>query len=326
MAASLSNPSLSTPRFSASLTAKPLKTLPFRFESFCKPQFLCRPTLGLSLAVPLLPNSRRVFDSYSSVKNSAHNTNEGKEEGQDGAKTPEIEAEGQDGAKTPEIEANLKPLPRMEILIKVYKEGVLTGDEKTMSDVEATIHRIECEKNEFVQKISNLSAELASGKEKYIRLQADFDNFRKRSEKERLTTRSDAQGEVIETLLLMVDGFERAKQQIRPETEKERKIDTSYQGIYKQFVEIMRSLHVSAIPTVGKPFDPSLHEAIARDESKEYKEGIVIQEFRRGFILGDRLLRPAKVKVSSGPGKKTAPPPPQKSAEQPTATAGIEEH
>ncbi|XP_065853911.1 uncharacterized protein [Euphorbia lathyris] len=81
----------------------------------------------------------------------------------------------------------------------------------------------------------------------------------------------------------------------------EKKIDTSYQGIYKQFVEIMRSMRVGSVATVGKPFDPLLHE------SEEYKEGIIIQAFRRGFRLGDRLLRPAMVKVSAGPGKKKAP-------------------
>jgi maltodextrin utilization protein YvdJ len=100
--------------------------------------------------------------------------------------------------------------------------------------------------------------EMTSGKEKYIRLQADFDNYRKRAEKERHTIRSDAQGDVIESLLPMVDNFERAKQQLKPETEKEKNIDASYQGIYKQFVEIMRSLRVAAVATVGKPFDPSV--------------------------------------------------------------------
>lgn len=113
----------------------------------------------------------------------------------------------------------------------------------------------------MVQNVLTLSTEITSGKEKYIRLQADFDNFRKRSEKERLTIRSDAQGEVIESLLPMVDNFERAKQQLKLETEKEQKIDASYQGIYKQFVEIMRNLRVAVVATVGKPFDPSVSES-----------------------------------------------------------------
>lgn len=223
----------------------------------------------------------------------------------------------------------------VDTLIKYYKEALLAGDYQTITEIETALYRLETEKNELVEKVSTLSGEITSGKERHIRLQADFDNFRKRSEKERLSIRSDAQGEVIESLLSMVDNFERAKQQLKPETDREKQIDTSYQGIYKQFVEIMRSLRVAAIATVGKPFDPSLHEAIAREESEEFKEGIVIQEFRRGFLLGERLLRPAMVKVSSGPGKKKDTPATETSTEQttvtppsqeePAAAAGVEE-
>ncbi|KAF3445738.1 hypothetical protein FNV43_RR10915 [Rhamnella rubrinervis] len=184
----------------------------------------------------------------------------------------------------------------LKTLIKEYKEAILYGDVKTVSDVEAIIDKIENEKYELVQKVSTLTAEITSGKEKHIRLQADFDNYRKR-----------------------------AKQQLKPETEKEKTIDASYQGIYKQFVEIMKSLHVAVVATVGKPFDPLLHEAIAREESQEFKEGIIIQEFRRGFLLGERLLRPAMVKVSSGPGRKKAPLTTENSSGRPAAPAGVDE-
>ncbi|XP_058087731.1 uncharacterized protein LOC131234791 isoform X2 [Magnolia sinica] len=221
-----------------------------------------------------------------------------------------------------EGDVDLNHPPTLKTLIQVYKEAFLDGDEKTVSDIEAIIGVVENEKNDLAQKVSELLADIASGKDKFLRLKADFDNFRKRFERDRFTLTSDVQGEVIESLLPLVDNFERAKQQIKTETEKEKKIDTSYQGIYKQFVEIMRSLRVAVIGTVGKPFDPSLHEAIARDESQEYKEGIIIQEFRRGFVLGDRLLRPATVKVSAGPGPKKAPPSTEKSNEQPTTSTG----
>lgn len=206
-----------------------------------------------------------------------------------------------------------------------YKEAILNGDEKTVSDIESIIYMVEKEKNHLLQKVSTLSAEISSGKDKHIRLQADFDNFRKRSEKERLTIRSDAQMKVMETLLPMVDNFERAKQHIKLETEQEKKIDASYQGIYKQFVEIMKSLRVSVIPTIGKPFDPAVHEAIAREESQEFKEGIIIQEFRRGFVLDGCLLRPAMVKVSSGPGRKKSSPASGESVDQPVTTVGMDE-
>lgn len=145
-------------------------------------------------------------------------------------------------------------------LIGAYKEAILHGDEKAVSRIEVSIQSTENKRNELIQKVSTLSAEKVSSKEKYLRLQADFDNFRKRSEKERLNVQSDAQEEVIKKLLLMVDNFERAKQQIKAATEKEKKIDASYQGIYKQFVEIMRSHHVSVVATVGKPFNPLVSE------------------------------------------------------------------
>ena len=148
----------------------------------------------------------------------------------------------------------------MKALIEAYKEAILYGDENTASKIDARIQSIEDERNELSQKVSTLSADKIASKEKYLRLQADFDNFRKRSEKEILNIQADAQREVFEKLLLMVDNFERAKQQIKPATEKEKRIDTSYQGLYKQFVEVLRSHHVAVVSTVGKPFDPTVSE------------------------------------------------------------------
>lgn len=158
--------------------------------------------------------------------------------------------------------AGKKSRPDMKSIMQLYKEAIAYGDARAIYEIENILFRIDKEKIELAEQVEALSAEVSSGKEKILRLQADFDNYRKRSEKERASVRSDAQGEVIESLLPMVDSFERAKQQLKIETEMEKKIDTSYQGIYKQFVEIMRSLRVAAVPTVGKPFDPSVRERL----------------------------------------------------------------
>ncbi|KAI6689361.1 hypothetical protein NL676_026189 [Syzygium grande] len=230
-----------------------------------------------------------------------------------------------EGMKPSGPSENIQESVSLNKLFEVFREAFLSGDEKTVYEVEARMCNIEVLRKQLVEQVSTLSEEMTSGKENYIRLQANFDNYRKRAEKERLTIRSDAQREVIESLLPMVDNFERAKQQIKPETDKEKKIDASYQGIYKQFVEVMRSLHVSAIASLGKPFDPLLHEAIVREESQEFREGIVIREIRRGFRLGDRVLRPAKVKVSAGSGSKKAKALAVDSTGQTAATAGVDE-
>ncbi|CAK9168139.1 unnamed protein product [Ilex paraguariensis] len=317
MAVSLSNNfSLYTPRLRVSL-AKPSKPLEFKtltLQSQPASHLLTNPFGGLSLSTSysIKSNSTRSFRASLGAEGSTIPTND------------EDDAYLND-ANTSEREADQKHASSLMSLIEVYKEVVLNGDEKIAADVETMMCMVENEKNQLVQKVSDLSTEINSGKEKYLRLQADFDNFRKRSEKERLTTRSDAQGEVIESLLPMVDNFERAKEQIKLETEKEKLIDVSYWGIYKQFVEIMRNLQVSTVATVGKPFDPSLHEAIAREESEEFRDGIIIQEFRRGFLLGDRLLRPAMVKVSAGSGKRKPQVTVETSTEQPATAAGVDE-
>ncbi|GAB2272736.1 hypothetical protein Dimus_007556 [Dionaea muscipula] len=192
--------------------------------------------------------------------------------------------------------------------LQLFKEAVKNNEESTIAEVEALIKSIEDEKKSLEKKVESLSEELLVEKERILRISADFDNFRKRTERERLSLVTNAQGEVIEDLLPVLDNFERAKTQIKVETEGEEKIKNSYQSIYKQFVEILASTGVVVVETVSKPFDPLLHEAIMREESTEFEDGVIIEEYRKGFKLGDRLLRPSMVKVSAGPGPAKAKP------------------
>ncbi|KAH7415903.1 hypothetical protein KP509_14G065300 [Ceratopteris richardii] len=189
----------------------------------------------------------------------------------------------------------------VDVILKKYREAVSNNDEGALEQLDAVFHDLEEQKNAYAKQVSTLNEEIIVLKDRLLRLNADFDNFRKRSERDRMAVSDNVKGDVISSLLPMVDNFERARTQIKIETEGEQRIDSSYQGIYKQFVEIMKGLGVSAIETVGKEFDPNVQEAIMREESSEYPEGIVIEEFRRGFVLGEKLLRPAMVKVSAGP-------------------------
>ncbi|KAJ1376168.1 GrpE nucleotide exchange factor [Sesbania bispinosa] len=315
MAAFLSNQSLlgSYPCSTSSLSSKPFHTRQPKIVRF--PSRPCPSNLATILGFPTplsRVNRRALFKSLLASQNSLHPTSDETEE-------------TQNDVTVTDDDEDKKPLPSLLVLIEAYKEAFQNGDEETVSQIEERIHSMENEKNKLIQTVSTLSANKVTSKEKYLRLQAEFDNFRKRSDKERINIQSDAQQEVIEKLLLMVDNFEQAKQQIKATTEKEKRIDASYQGIYKQFVEIMKSHHVSVVATVGKPFNPLLHEAIAREESLEYKEGIIIKECKRGFLLRDQVLRPALVKVSLGPGNKKSPVTPAKSMEQPSTAAGIDE-
>ncbi|KHN42170.1 Protein grpE [Glycine soja] len=188
------------------------------------------------------------------------------------------------------------------LLLQSYKEALANNDEVKIAELESSLKSVEDEKIELEVKIASLSEELSVEKDRILRISADFDNFRKRTERDRLSLVTNAQGEVVESLLPVLDNFDRAKTQIKVETEGEEKINNSYQSIYKQFIEILNSLGVEPVETVGTPFDPLLHEAIMREDSDEFEDGIIIQEFRKGFKLGERLLRPSMVKVSAGPG------------------------
>ncbi|XP_068663644.1 uncharacterized protein [Aristolochia californica] len=201
--------------------------------------------------------------------------------------------------------------------LQSYKEALQSGDTSKLAEVEAFLLSVENEKKSLLDKAAIQSAELSIERDRILRISADFDNFRKRTERERLSLVENVQGEVLESLLSVLDNFERAKAQIKAETEGESKINDSYQSIYKQFVEILNSVHVEAVETVGKPFDPLLHEAIMQEESTQYEEGVIIEEYRKGFKIGDRLLRASMVKVSAGPG-------PAKPAEETSSLADLE--
>lgn len=140
--------------------------------------------------------------------------------------------------------------------LQLYKEALASNDESGVAEIESFLKSIEVEKISLERKVASLSEDLLTEKERILRISADFDNFRKRTERDRLSLLTNAQGEVVESLLPVLDNFERAKSQIKVETEGEEKINNSYQSISKQFIEILNSLGVVPVETVGNPFDP----------------------------------------------------------------------
>ena len=135
----------------------------------------------------------------------------------------------------------------------------------------------------------------------YRRLAADFDNYRKRTQKEKEELDLQVKCNTITKLLPMIDNFERARAQIKPQSEGEMNIHKSYQSVYKQMVDSLKQIGVSPMRAEGQEFDPNLHEAVMREATTKYPEGTVTEELVRGYILGDRVLRHAMVKVAAAP-------------------------
>jgi len=155
---------------------------------------------------------------------------------------------------------------------------------------------------ELEERLAALQAEHDSLRSQYMRIAADFDNFRKRQSRDQDDLRLQITCTTLSEILPVVDNFDRARQQLTPESEEAVTLHRSYQGLYKQLVDVFKQLGVSPMRVEGEPFDPNLHEAVLREPSHDHPEDVVIEELQRGYHLNGRVLRHALVKVSMGPG------------------------
>ncbi|WP_411869995.1 nucleotide exchange factor GrpE [Vulcanococcus limneticus] len=171
-------------------------------------------------------------------------------------------------------------------------------------------------------ELESLKAENESLRGQYMRIAADFDNFRKRQSRDQDDLRTQIACSTLSEILPVVDNFERARQQLNPQHEEAQSLHGSYQGLYKQLVDVFKQLGVAPMRVEGEPFDPNFHEAVLREPSDEHPEDVVITELQRGYRLNDRVLRHALVKVSMGPGPGQAGGAPAAAADQGDAQAG----
>jgi molecular chaperone GrpE len=147
------------------------------------------------------------------------------------------------------------------------------------------------------EEFDQLKAERDQLLDRLARLQAEFENARKRAERERVEFRDYATGSVVEQFLPVVDNFELALKSTGTEVQ----LRSGVALIVKQMEEILRQLQVSPVSTVGEAFDPRQHEALGSVEREDMPDQHVAEEVRRGYKLRDRLLRPALVRVVSNP-------------------------
>ena len=155
-------------------------------------------------------------------------------------------------------------------------------------------------------RLEQLEKEHETLKNQYVRISADFDNFRKRQSRDQDDLKIQLVSKSLTAILPIVDNFERARQQLKPESEEAQALHRSYQGLYKQLVEILKQQGVAPMRVVGQQFDPNLHEAVLREPSEEFKEDFIVEELQRGYHLDGKVLRHALVKVSMGPGKQNS--------------------
>lgn len=166
---------------------------------------------------------------------------------------------------------------------------------------------------EMPPEIADLQRQRDEYYDRLLRQTAEFDNYRKRIERERQQVAESAASDLIEDLLPLIDDFERALAagpgggpstgSGSPRASSRGEADAYQRGvelIHRQLLELLKKRGVRALDTVGTDFDPYYHQAVATEPAAGRRDGEVIEELRRGYMLGDRLLRPAMVKVAKG--------------------------
>lgn len=191
-----------------------------------------------------------------------------------------------------------------DVTEQVAAQTNISGDTATLNSENsvAATEKTEVEKAalaELTQQIESVKTQLEERSTQYMRIAADFENYRKRTSKEKEDLELQVKRNTILELLPVVDNFERARSHLKPQSDGEMTMHKSYQGVYKQLVDSLKRLGVSPMRPEGQEFDPNLHEAVMREPTDEHPEGTVLEELVRGYFLGDRVLRHAMVKVAA---------------------------
>ena len=168
-------------------------------------------------------------------------------------------------------------------------------EEETPGTCEETETAKESEAQE--NECAKLRAELNDLNNKYLRMAADFDNYRKRQMQERESLLKYGAADTMTKLLAVLDTFERARESLK-DVEDVNSVKESYEVAFKQLIDTLKKAGLETIDALGAEFDPNLHEAIAQTPTNEHPDNTIISQMQTGYKLGDRVLRPALVNVA----------------------------
>ncbi|MDM5330956.1 nucleotide exchange factor GrpE [Neobacillus sp. CF12] len=184
-----------------------------------------------------------------------------------------------------------------EVESELNEHAELTNEEAEMVFAEAEDSKVDSKEIDYSAEIQTLTSKLEEADNRYLRLQADFDNFRRRTRLDiEAGEKYRAQKLAIE-LLPALDNFERALN-IEADNEQSKSLLQGMEMVYRGLVEALKNEGVEAIEAVGKEFDPNFHQAVMTGEDENYGSNIVIEEFQKGYMLKDRVIRPSMVKVN----------------------------
>lgn len=176
-----------------------------------------------------------------------------------------------------------------------FKNEDLDEQINSETPVEETAEEI---KEEAKQADDELQKKFDALNQQYLRLAADFDNYRKRQEHEREELLKFGTESALKKMIEVLDNFERGKKALE-NVEDCQKVKESFDLVHKQTIEALKKLGLEEIETEGKEFDPNFHDAVMQTPSSEHPEHTVINELQKGYKMGDKVLRPALVNVAT---------------------------
>ncbi|MDQ0342270.1 nucleotide exchange factor GrpE [Lederbergia wuyishanensis] len=179
-------------------------------------------------------------------------------------------------------------------------DGVVNETEE-VGQAESQVNEEDSSKEEVVDetalKISELEKKVDESENRYLRLYADFENFRRRAQLEREASEKYKSQSLITNLLPAIDNFERALQ-FEPNDEQAIALLEGVRMVYRNIIDALKQEGAEQIEAVGQEFDPNFHQAVMQTNDAEYGSNIVVEEFQKGYKLKDRVIRPSMVKVN----------------------------
>lgn len=182
-----------------------------------------------------------------------------------------------------------------------FKNEDVVKNEENIDNTEETSQEEENDNEEVVdnkQENNELQEKYDKLNQQYIRLAADFDNYRKRQEQERENLINFGTEKALKSLLEVLDNFERGQKSLEKVEDCE-KVKESFNLLYKQVCETLTKMGLEEIKAIGEDFDPNFHEAVMQTPTSEHKEHTVINELQKGYKLGEKVLRPTLVNVAT---------------------------
>jgi molecular chaperone GrpE len=184
-----------------------------------------------------------------------------------------------------------------DVEIESADQVELTEDQAVLNEEQISDETSVDPSEEYVKQIQVLKDKLEEADNRYLRLQADFDNFRRRTRLDLEASEKYRAQKLITDLLPALDNFERAMQ-VEADNEQTKALLQGMDMVYRNLVDALKKEGVEPIEAVGKEFDPHQHQAVMQGEDENFGSNIVTDEFQKGYLLKDRVIRPSMVKVN----------------------------